>query len=1068
MRGRPRRHAVVAAVAFISLLVAPLHAQVRAPEHRPPANLIPETTPLGGLQWRNIGPAGAGGRVAAVAGTDADPLLYYLGAAGGGVFKTTNGGLTWTDSWNAQHVGAIGALAIAPSNPRIVWVGTGESKPRNDASYGDGIWLSTNGGTSWLHRGLEQSFAIARLLVNSRNPNVVLAGALGDPYRDGGERGVYLTVDAGRTWQRTLDPGPRSGISDMAGNPRDPRVVFAGVWQIRRVPWSFTSGGADDGLYRSLDGGRSWQKLSGNGLPHGILGRIGVAVAPSDPRRVYALIQSKEGTLWRSDDRGEHWRLMTRDTVVNQRPFYMSRLAVDPVNRDRVFFLSENLVETRDGGRTVHDVKTAVHADHHDMWLARDGRRVIEANDGSAPISVDGGQTWDWRFNAVLGQIYHAGYDDEWPFHVCGGLQDNDSFCGPSNSLSPLGILNSNWRDVGNDGDGSWVWPEPGRPTQIWNVGVNEANGQLGIFDLRSRQNLDISPYVRDTNGRPLQGLPYRFNWEAPIAFSARAPGVAYFGGNVVFETRDRGRHWQVISPDLTRNDPEKQQLPGGPINTDVSGAEFYDTILDIAPSPLDGAVIWAGTDDGLIQLTRDGGAHWRNVTMPSIGPWGRVEAVEPSRTSPSSAYAVIDRHLMGDRTPYIFETRDDGAAWSLRTSGLPPNEYARVVREDPRNPNVLYAGLEQGVWISLNRGAHWFPLRLNMPPVSVHDLRVQPRSNALIAATHGRGFWILDDLGPLQHLSAASAGSRPALFAPLAAVHWWLWWKHMYGTGQDECCAPTGEFAGANPDYGALLSYYLPRRVARAPVIEIDDARGKVLRRLPGSRKAGINRLAWDLAEEAPVPWRSAREWNRGPKTGPDVVPGRYTARLIVADAVVAAQVIVEADPRAHWTMQEYVARRDFLRKLDAQLSTIDNVLNGLDARRQRANAGERGQLNELEGLFTSHPVNSEDNLLRRDRLRERLLNLISVVGLSQGPPLPPHEREAAEITSEYGAAFATYRRAALPITCLPAQEGGGLPKKWGRAYILCPVRQGDLESHHRRAVAPRTTSLLVCSRST
>ena len=519
---------------------------------------------------------------------------------------------------------------------------------------------------------------------------------------------------------------------------------------------------------------------------------------------------------------------MSRDTEINQRPFYMSRLDVDPVDRNRVFFLSENLLETRDGGRTFHEIEAAVHQDHHAMWIARDGRRMIEGNDGSAPISLDAGSTWDWRFNAVIGQIYRAGYDLESPYHVCGGLQDNDSFCGPSNSLNPIGILNSDWRDVGNDGDGSWVWPEPGRPSSIWNVGVSALNGQLGIFDLDSRQNFDISPYLRDTNGHALEGLPYRFNWEAPIAFSPRDPGVAYFGGNVVFATRDRGRTWQPISPDLTRNDPTKQQVAGGPINPDVSGAEFYDTILDIAPSPLDKQVIWVGTDDGLVQVTRDGGAHWQNVSPPGVGALGTrkhgralargtrggVRGRRPAFARRSDAIRLRDERLWCD--------------WRSISAGLPAGQYAHVVREDPSNPDVLYAGVEQGVWISLDRGAHWSSLRLNMPPVSIHDLRVQPRERGLIAATHGRGFWILDDLSPFERLSAAISATKPVFFPPLSTVNWWFGWTHSYGVGQDECCAQAGEFVGPNPDEGALLSYYLPNTPATAPSVEIADAGGQ------------------------------------------------------------------------------------------------------------------------------------------------------------------------------------------------------------------------------------------------
>ena len=963
-----------------------------------------------GITWREIGPAGGGGRVSAVAGSDRNSQLYYLGAAGGGVFKTPNGGLTWNDVWKHAPVGAIGAVAIAPSNDDVVWVGTGEPNPRNDASYGDGMWLSRDGGRNWSHRGLEQSFAISRIIVDARHPDRVLAGALGDPYVDSTSRGVYRTTDAGRTWSRTLYAGPQSGISDLASSTKEPRTVFAGVWQFRRLPWTFESGGARDGIYRSSDGGETWTLLRGNGLPAGTIGRIGLAVAPSDPSRVYALVQSKHGLLFRSDDGGNHWRMMSADTLIDQRPFYMSRLEVDPSDRNHVFFSSENLIETRDGGSTIEDVTTAVHQDHHGMWISKDGRRIIEADDGGAPISIDGGRTWDWRFNVTLAQIYHVAVDDQDPFRVCAALQDNDSFCAPNLSLSPLGLLNGDWRDVANNSDGVWAVPEPGDPKTIWNVGVNELTGQLGLYDYASRQNYDITPDVTDTNGRALAGLPIRFNWEAPIAFSRKAPGVAYFGANVVFSTMDRGRTWTKLSGDLTRNDPSKQQLSGGAINTDISGAEFYDTLLDIAPSPLDAATIWVGTDDGLIQRTADGGMHWANVTPPGIGPWGRVEAVEPSRVSPLRAYAVIDRHVMGDRRPYIVTTNDGGANWTSIAHGLPEDQPARVVREDPYNPDVLYAGLEQGVWYSLDRGTHWRSFRLNMPAVSVHDLRIAPRDRALVAGTHGRGIYVVDDLTPIENLAAAEAAAQPMLFAPLPATSWYYWWKSSYGVQDTSCCASAGAFAALDPPYGASLSYYLPRALASAPAIEVLDARGAVVRRFSGPNAPGVNRVAWNLTSEPPVPWHDTGTWNQGPSDGPPVVPGTYTVRVHASKMVLERELTVVADPRAKWSQPDYLARQAFLQSLDDELSAIDTALNRLDAMRARAKGAVVRDASRARSLFTSGVRNSEDDQLMPDRVRERLTILMGTVALSQGPPLPPHYREADAIRSQYEKAMNFY----------------------------------------------------------
>jgi photosystem II stability/assembly factor-like uncharacterized protein len=928
-----------------------------------------------------------------------DSNLYYFGGADGGVWKTTNGGLTWRNVWPQEAPGAIGAIAIDPRDRSTVWVGTGEPNLRNDISYGDGVWVTHDGGRHWRNVGLRETWAIAQVAIDPRNSQRIWIAAVGNPYRDTTARGIYLTVDGGRTWRRTLYLGPSSGASDVAIDPQNPRIVFAGIWQFRRLPWSFSSGGPLDGIFKSVDGGATWRRLRGNGLPSGEMGRIGLGVTST--QRVYALIQSKQGVMWRSDDAGGHWRLMTRDTLVNQRPFYMSRLAVDPSNPDRVFFSSEDLIETRDGGKTYDDVDGAVHQDHHGSWISRDGRRIIEANDGGAPISIDGGKTWDWRFNVVLAQVYRLGYDERNPYRLCGGIQDNDSYCGPSDSLSQLGIENSDWRAVGNDGDGSWVWPQPGDPSSIWNVGVNELNGQLGIFNLRSRQNYDISPDVTDTNGRALAGLALRSNWEAPIAFGG---SVAYFGANVLFATQDQGRTWTIVSPDLTRNDPTKEQVAGGPINTDVSGAEFYDTIFDIAPSRLQSGRIWVGTDDGLVQLTTDGGAHWQNVTPPGVAPWGRIDTVEASSADPARAYVAIDRHVMGDPQPYVLETDDSGRTWRAIVNGLPSNQYVHVVREDPANSDVLYAGLEQGVWVSLDRGAHWESLRLNMPSVAVHDMRVQPQRHDLLIATHGRGFWVLDDLAGLSGLRDAIAANVPKLFALRTAYTWYRWWTSYYGTHPDECCVTSGTYAADNPPDGAPLTYYLP---AASPVqIEVLNGSGRRVRCFDAPGQPGVERAVWDLTETAPVPWLRARDWNRG-GDGPTVVPGRYTLRLHAGAAVLDEPLDVDPDPRASWTQAQYVARHNFLKELDDELSQIDVALNRIDA----LPAVEHADARPVYAMLTSGVVNSEDQLWRADRLRERLTTLQGTVALSQGPPLPPHEREAAGIRAQFDTAMATYR---------------------------------------------------------
>ncbi|MDQ6780976.1 MAG: hypothetical protein M3Z37_07485 [Candidatus Eremiobacteraeota bacterium] len=982
-----------------------------------------------GLHWRSIGPAVAGGRVAAVAGSDADPFLYYMGAAGGGVYRTRDGGATWVDVFSKQPSASIGAIALAPSDRRIVWVGTGESKPRNDITLGDGVWQSRDGGDTWVRRGLDGTALISRVLIHPANPDVVLVAALGDPYKDSGERGVYRTSDGGKSWQHTLSVGPASGASDLAWDRTRAKLVFAGIWQLRRLPWTFTSGGDRDGLYRSKDGGVTWQRLTGHGLPNGRMGRIGVAIAPGDPRRVYALIQSQAGALWRSDDSGDHWRQMSADTLINQRPFYMSRVEVDPRDPNHVFFLSEDLVESKDGGHTFHDLRGAVHQDHHGLWIAADGKRMIEANDGGASISLDGGNVWDQRYNVSIAQIYHIGYDRQNPYHVCGGMQDNDAYCGPSDSLSQLGILNRDWRDVGNDGDGSWVWPDPLDPQLVWNVGVRDLNGQLGVYSLTSRQNFDVTPYLHDTNGAPLAGLPYRFEWEAPIALSPRDPHVAYFGANVVFETSDRGLHWKQISPDLTRAEAAHQQVAGGPINTDVSGAEFYDTLLDIAPSALADGVIWTGSDDGLVHVTRDGGNHWRDVTPPHVGPYGRIDSIEASPHAASSAFVVVDRHVMGDPAPYAFATDDYGASWKALNGDLASDDFVRVIRQDVHNPDILYAGTEHGVRVSFDRGQHWRSLQLNLGTVSVHDMRVQPAANDLLIATHGRGFFILDDLSSIENGADAARGGF-AFFQPRTAYNFYRWWSGEYGTQAGECCAASNFFAGENPPAGALLTFYQARAAKTKPTLTISDASGHEIVHTTAPNQAGWNRFSWDLAEDGAVPWLSAKGWNQGGADGPSVIPGAYRLTLRAGDMTQQRTLEVKPDPRATWTQAQYVERHDFLRSLYDELTQVDRALNALDdyrralARQLQSDALSRGssqtqtlkaRLNEARALsaeLSSNPRNSEDDQWRPDRLRERLQTLIDAFGLlSQGPPLEGHRREAAEIKQQFDALMQRYR---------------------------------------------------------
>jgi len=990
------------------------------------------------LHWRSIGPAVPGGRVPAVAGSDKEPFLYYIGSAGG-VYKTTNGGASWDAVFTDKPVASIGAIAISASNPNDVWVGTGEGNPRADISYGKGVYRSRDGAKTWTFLGLERASQITKILVDPMHPDTALVAALGNPFVDNPERGVFRTTDGGKTWTKTLYLGPSTGASDLAWDPAQPSVVFAGMWQFRRQPWKITSGGPAGGLYRSRDGGVHWVRLQGHGLPTGITGRIGVAVAPRHPKRVYAVIESKQGYVWRSDDGGDHWQRTAAYSNVNERPWYFSHLFVDPADPNHVYALSVDFSQSRDGGQTFKAIDNAQNVDYHALWLSSDGRRILAGHDAGWALSVDHGKTWDWRLNVPIGQTYHIGYDLQNPYQVCGGFQDAETFCGPSNSLNPQGVLNRDWFAL-NASDGTWVWPDPLDPHIIWN---GTYGGDLGLFDTRSQEQADISPFQHDFNAIGTLGSRYRFGWEAPIAFSPQDGHVAYFGGNVLFTTADRGQHWKVMSPDLTLNDPAHHQVSGGPITIEGAGAEFYDLIFDIGPSSVEPGLIWLGLDDGLIWLTRDNGATWHNVSIKGMAPYGRVSTVEPSRASGERAYAVVDRHLLGDRRPYIFSTNDYGATWQRITRGLPADVYAHVIREDPRNAHVLYAGLEQGMWVSFNDGADWRSMQIDLPTTSVRDLRVHPIANDLIIGTHGNSLFILDDLTPFQDFDAAKA-ARSYLFTPRTAYLFSLWEPEQQGSGTS---APLGVFAGENPSYGAILSYYFGAKKKRTPAIEIVDAAGHVVRHLGKSdgvtSAAGVNRVAWNLTEDGPVKWRGTPKWNQGPDDGPEAIPGAYTVRLRDGRTLLTRDLTVAPDPRAPWTHEQYVERHAFLSELFSEESNVDVALNRLDAlrtqleKRRRELAARRAsglllaQLDAVakrsEAIFatlTSNPKAGQDSDFLPDRLRERIEYVIGSVttplgmgtgdyGASYlGPPQDAHYKEAAEVRVLYETRMSAYER--------------------------------------------------------
>jgi len=986
--------------------------------------------PFAALRWRSIGPAIAGGRVTSVAGTPQNDALYYIGTAGGGVWKTDNGGATWTPVFTKEPVFAIGAVAIDLRDQNVVYVGTGESNPRNDVSYGDGLYETTDGGKTWRRVGLAGVWSISRIAIDPLDPRHVVVGAFGDPFADSTHRGVYVTFDGGRTWKKTLYLGPSSGASDIAMDPVHPNVVYAGMWQFRRMPWNFTSGGPDDGLFKSDDGGRTWHRLEGNGLPSGLMGRIGLAIAPSNPDRVYAVIEAKGGILWRSDDAGMHWTMVSNDTLVDQRPFYFSHLAVDPHDPDHVYAVSEMLAESKNGGKTFKEIAKGVHVDYHAMWIApNDPKRMIVGEDGGYALTLDGGKDWSFSRNLTIGEVYHVGLSGGNPYLVCAALQDNGGFCGPENSLDPEGILNRDWQDVVG-GDGMWTVPDPANARYVW---ADLEDGLVSVFDRVA----ETARFVRPYDAFPgsfvgpfdLRTVPYRFNWDSPIAFAPWDPHVVWFGGNVVFQTTDRGERWTVISPDLTRNIKAHQQPTGGPLAHDVSGAEYSDTILDIEGSPLVRGEIWVGTDDGLVQVTRDGGKHWENVTPPGTPEYARIETVAPSPLDPQTIYVAADDHRMGDRRPYAFVTHDGGTTWHAIVTGLPQDQYVRTIRPDIHDPKIVYLGTEGGLWISFDGGEHWQNFRLNLPAVSVRDIRIQPSFDDLVIATHGRDVWILDDIASLQQLpQAEKAGVM--LFAPRTA--------YLYHLHSNDLGIYT-RFAGQNPPEGAIIDFYQAHPQSKPPVVQILDGTGKVVRTISGTHevhgkeapvvpdRAGINRVVWDLHDDPPTPWYgAARKEYRGPKVGPLVVPGTYRVRIVLDGKPLVQSLTVRPDPRDHYPQSYYEAGYAFAKKYSDRLGAIDRALNELDAisvALQKALAAAqarrdtalvrviddaRGRWQQVFASFTADYHNDEDSIQRPGSLRESLPRTGFGV---QAPPTQEQLDYAARFDAAYDAAFAGYR---------------------------------------------------------
>jgi photosystem II stability/assembly factor-like uncharacterized protein len=981
---------------------------------------------LGDLKWRNIGPANMGGRVSAIEGVAGDPNTYYVGGADGGIFKTINNGVTFDEIFNDQDAYSIGAITVAPSDANVIWVGTGEGDPRNSVGYGRGVYRSIDGGITWVKAGLEKTERIKRIVVDPRDPDVVSVCALGREWGPNPERGVFITHDGGKKWEKVLYIDEDTGCSDITMENSNPRIMYAGMWTFRRKPWRFDGGSKKTALYRTMNGGKNWNIIH-NGLPDGPMTRIGVQVAQSEPNIVYLVTEIKDGgTLFRSDDRGENWNKVHDDARINFRPFYYSDIRVDPTNPDHLYSLSGGLYKSTDGGQKFERIAGGVHGDHQSFWIDPvNSRRLLSGSDGGYQVSYDAGANWDVVNNVTLSQFYQIFVDDETPYNVLGGLQDNGTWRGPSRTTNSAGILKDDWNAI-TGGDGYYAVPVPGKSNIIYS---NLQGGVIFQKDMNTGNTRTIHPYPKITGsaGDAIKDHKYRFNWDSPILISPHDPKTVYFGGNVLFKTTDEGYSWEVISPDLTTNDKSKQLTSGGEIYQDNTAAEFHCSILTIAESHVQEGVIWVGTDDGNVHITTDGGKKWTDITkrisgMPKNSWVGKIDA---SHFDAGTAYIAIDHHRSDDFKPYVFKVTNFGKRSENLSRGLPQNDYVKVVREDSQNSKLLYAGMEHGIYASWDGGKEWSAIMNNLPPVSVRDIKIQTIENDLVIGTHGRGAWILDDIAPLQEM-ANTKSSGLHIFQPRTTYRWQM--------SRMDASQGQREYRAENPPYGAIISFHLATGKIDTVKIKIADSEGNHVSEFKVDEpKPGFNRTAWNLRYDGAVSLATpiTGGW-RGGNVGPTVAPGKYTVTLSTKGQSASASLEVRKDPRIE------VSNEDFRKQLEAgielrdMLSKVNTVLNGTESvmtqmselkKKVKDFSSSDFDLTEAEGKIKNvlqmvkefrndelkRPINGL-GYRQRPRLREELRSLAWAVDGTSARPTNPQMLRMKELDEETEAVVRRY----------------------------------------------------------
>lgn len=954
------------------------------------------------IQWRNIGPH-RGGRSAAVAGVISERNTFYFGSTGGGVWKTTDGGKTWGNISDRFFGGSVGAVAVADSDPNIIYVGGGEKTVRGNVSYGYGFWKSTDAGKTWTSLGLEESRFVSRIRIHPTNPDIVIAAVMGDIFKPTEIRGVYKSIDGGKTWNRKLFVNPTSGAVDLVLDPKNPDIMFATTWELKRTPYSLESGGPGSKIFKSMDGGENWTEISANkGLPEGTLGIIGVTISPVNPNRIWAMVENLKGGLFRSDDGGETWEKTNEDRNLRQRAWYYTRLYADTQSDSTVYVLNVDYHKSTDGGKTFKNYD-APHGDHHDLWIdPKDNQRMIIADDGGAQVSFDGGASWTTYMNQPTSQFYRVTTDNHFPYRIYGAQQDNSTLR-ISHRNDGRGITEDDWEPTAG-GESGWIAPDPNDSDIVYG---GSYGGYLTRENHKKKTSRTVNVYPNNPMGHGAEDMKYRFQWNFPIFFSPHDPKVLYTTSNQFHRSTDGGQSWETFSPDLTRNAKEKLGPSGGPITKDNTSVEYYSTIFTATESPLKKGVLWAGSDDGLVHVSKDNGKTWENVTPKGLPEWIQINSTEGHPFEERGLYFAATGYKNGDFAPYLYKTSDYGKTWTKITNGIDGQHFTRVVRADPSKKGILYAGTETGMYISFNDGADWKPFQLNLPIVPITDLTI--KDNNLIAATQGRSFWIVDDLTVLHQMSD-QIGAKPFhLFKPQDSYR-------MDGVKRES------KTAGTNRAGGVLVYYHLKDEPKEELRIEFYDNKRNLLREFSSKGiekdtlkyKTGSNEFNWNLRIPDAKSFEGMIMWS-GPLSGPKVVPGEYIVRLLVDGKAEEQSFKVLADPRYESTQEDLLAQYDFLLNVRDKLTETHETiiiirkyreeLNALvekDPKKKRRIDPIVKAISDIEKeLYQTQNQSGQDPLNFPIRLNNKLAHLNSVAGTGDYRPTDGAEEVRTEITN-------------------------------------------------------------------